>query len=120
MDPREAAPCQPDPDAVEFVRFCYRRRKVGWPELYDEMCAVANRGSFRGLGVDDLGAIGIRLSLFEMASLAALAASVVAEEQALRRGVGARLGVTDRTSAETVDTARPDGPRRFAAAPAGA
>ena len=28
-------------DAVEFIRFCYARRRVGWPELYDEMCAVA-------------------------------------------------------------------------------
>ncbi|MER3417986.1 MAG: hypothetical protein C4343_02495, partial [Chloroflexota bacterium] len=28
-------------EAAEFVRFCYRRRPVGWPELYDEMCAVA-------------------------------------------------------------------------------
>ena len=36
------------PNAIEFVRFCYRRKHVGWPELYDEMCAVANRGLFRG------------------------------------------------------------------------
>ena len=49
MDPRTAATRVPDPDAVEFIRFCYRRRRVGWPELYDEMCAVAARGLFRGL-----------------------------------------------------------------------
>ena len=39
---------------IDFVRFCYRRRRVGWPELYDEMCAVAGRGLFRGYWADDL------------------------------------------------------------------
>ena len=29
----------PTPEAEAFVRFCYQRRRVGWPELYDEMCA---------------------------------------------------------------------------------
>ena len=38
------------PEAEAFVRFCYQRRRVGWPELYDEMCAVATRGLFRGMG----------------------------------------------------------------------
>ena len=38
----------PDGEAMEFVRFCHRRKRVGWPELYDEMCAVASRGLFRG------------------------------------------------------------------------
>src|SRR6185312_60655 len=56
MDPRTAATRVPDPDAVEFIRFCYRRRRVGWPELYDEMCAVAGRGAFRGYSADDLAA----------------------------------------------------------------
>ena len=53
-------------DAVEFIRFCYARRRVGWPELYDEMCAVASRGLFRGGGPDDLATHGIRVGLFEM------------------------------------------------------
>ena len=74
MDPRNAATRDPDPDAIEFVRFCYRRRRVGWPELYDEMCAVAGRGLFRGYGADDLAGIGIGFSLFDMPALAALAA----------------------------------------------
>jgi len=34
---------------------------VAWPELYDEMCAVAGRGLFRGFGSDDLAAHGIGL-----------------------------------------------------------
>jgi len=59
-------------DAIEFVRFCYRRRRVGWPELYDEMCAVAGRGLFRGWGSDELSAEGIGFSLFEMPALAVL------------------------------------------------
>ena len=51
------------PDAIEFVRFCYRRKHVGWPELYDEMCAVADRGLFRGFDVEALSGIGIGLCL---------------------------------------------------------
>src|SRR5690348_9507588 len=56
-------------DAVEFIRFCYARRRVGWPELYDEMCAVASRGLFRGWGPDELSAHGIKFGLFEMVTL---------------------------------------------------
>ena len=70
----------PAPEALEFVRFCYRRRRIGWPELYDEMCAVAGRGLFQGWGAEELAAAGIGLSLFEMPGLAALAARVIAEE----------------------------------------
>ncbi|MFL5641554.1 MAG: hypothetical protein ACJ77V_07925 [Chloroflexota bacterium] len=87
MDPRSAATRAPDPDAIEFVRFCYRRRRVGWPELYDEMCAVAGRALFRGYDADDLSGIGIGFTLFDMPGLAAIAAEIVSEEQAQRRPV---------------------------------
>ena len=87
MVPRTAASGAPHPDAVEFVRFCYHRRRVGWPEIYDEMCAVAGRGLYRGFSADDLGGIGVGFSLFDMPALANLAAKVVAEEVALRRPV---------------------------------
>ena len=87
MEQRSAATGVPDPDAIEFVRFCYRRRRVGWPELYDEMCAVAGRGLFRGYDADDLAGLGIGFSLFDMPALSILASRVVAEEQALRRPV---------------------------------
>lgn len=97
----------PSPDATEFVRYCYRRRKVGWPELYDEMCAVANRGLYRGWGVDDLATAGIGFSLFEMPSLAALVARVVAEEHE-RRLMSRALGVT---AAATVEPPHDDAPR---------
>jgi hypothetical protein len=74
-----------EPAAVDFVRFCYRRRRVGWPELYDEMCAVAGRGLYHGYTVDDLSGIGVGLTLFELPSLAAVVQRVVAEDQERRR-----------------------------------
>jgi hypothetical protein len=80
------SPRAPSPDAVEFVRFCYRRRRVGWPELYDEMCGVAGRGLFRGWGADELSAEGIAFTLFEMPALAALVQRIVAEEHDRRMG----------------------------------
>jgi hypothetical protein len=75
---------QASADAVEFVRFCYRRRRVGWPELYDEMCAVAGRGLYRGWGSDELSAEGIGFSLYEMPALAMLVHRIIAEEQEKR------------------------------------
>jgi hypothetical protein len=86
MQPPVSTPVT-DPDAVEFVRFCHRRRRVGWPELYDEMCAVAARGLFRGYSADDLSGHGIRFGLFDMPALAALTRQVVAAEVAARRPV---------------------------------
>ena len=81
MDPLTADRPQPDPEAIEFIRFCYQRRRVGWPELYDEMCGVAARGLFHGWGAEDLAANGIGLSLFEMPALAALVREVVTEDR---------------------------------------
>jgi hypothetical protein len=91
MASRTAGPEITDPDATEFVRFCYRRRRVGWPELYDEMCAVAARGTFRGMGPDELGGLGIGFSLFDMPALAVLSTRVIAEEQAKRRPVAVAI-----------------------------
>jgi len=79
------APDEGAPEAIDFVRFCYRRRSVGWPELYDEMCAVAGRGLYRGYSSDDLQAIGVGLTLFELPRLAAIVHRVVAEDQDRRR-----------------------------------
>ena len=128
MTPPTAATRVPDPDAAEFIRFCYRRRRVGWPELYDEMCAVAARGLFRGLVVEDLAAHGIGFGLSDMPALASMAARIVSEEQALRRPVAVVItpnepGIENVGTADTETTA-PDrrGERnvRFAAVPAGA
>ena len=129
MEPRYAATRVPDPDAADFIRFCYRRRRVGWPELYDEMCAVAARGLFRGLGVEDLAAHGIGFGLFDMPALATMASGIIAEEQALRRPMGVLIAPTEPASeehqpiaADGVAQARERGgrPVRFAAVPAGA
>jgi hypothetical protein len=81
--------CQPTPEAEAFVRFCYQRRRVAWPELYDEMCAVATRGLFRGMGHDALAEIGVGFSLFETPRLAALVTRIASEEQAARRAARA-------------------------------
>ena len=128
MDPRTAATRVPDPDAVEFIRFCYRRRRVGWPELYDEMCAVAARGLFKGLGTEDLAAHGIGFSLFDMPALAAMSSGIVAEEQALRRPVEVVIAPVEPEVEETEPSVtdqvehggRGERPVRFAAVPAGA
>jgi hypothetical protein len=81
--------CHSTPEAEAFVRFCYQRRRVGWPELYDEMCAVATRGLFRGMGHDALAEIGVGFSLSGTPRLAALVARIVSEEQAARRAARA-------------------------------
>jgi hypothetical protein len=80
---------EPTPEAEAFVRFCYQRRRVGWPELYDEMCAVATRGLFRGMGHDALSEIGVGFSLFRTPHLAELVKRITAEEQAARRAIRA-------------------------------
>lgn len=95
MDPCTSAPGTPDREAAEFVRFCRARRRVGWPELYDEMWIVAGRRLFRGYGFAELGELGIGFSLFETMRLAAIVAAVIADEpQAARRVASpARRGV---------------------------
>lgn len=67
-------------DAAEFVRFCYRQRRVGWPELYDEMCQAASRGAFRGWGPPELAQHGVGFSLFQTPALAQLVVRVLAAE----------------------------------------
>ena len=84
--------CTSTPEAEAFVR-------VGWPELYDEMCAVATRGLFQGMGHDALAEIGIGFSLFETPRLAALVARVAGEEQAARRA--ARVMALEAAQAST-------------------
>jgi hypothetical protein len=101
MEPNSAATRVPDPDAADFIRFCYRRRHVGWPELYDEMCAVAARGLYKGLGTEDLAAHGIGFSLFDMPALAAMSSGIVAEELARRRPVSVVIALSDLAAEET-------------------
>jgi hypothetical protein len=83
-------------EVVAFIRYCYQRRRIGWPELYDEMCGVAARAEFRGMDYERLEALGVRFSLQEMGRLAALAQHVAADERRRRvsdasRAAGAPL-----------------------------
>lgn len=98
-----AAPAPASAEAEAFVRFCYQRRRVGWPELYDEMCAVATRGLFRGMGHDALAEVGVGFSLFETPRLAQLVARIVGEEQAARRA--ARAAAVEAVAIRQVDEA---------------
>ncbi len=87
--------------ALDFVRFCHRRRRVGWPQLYDEMCAVASRGLYHGWGFAELAEHGIAFGLAEMPGLADLV-NQVAREDAERRGrllVGVMAPITMRSDA---------------------
>ena len=83
--PGEPPGDEPSPEAVEFVRFCYRRRPVGWPDLYDEMCAVAARAAFNGWGYAELAEHGIAFTVPGLPRLAALTEAVLAEERAAGR-----------------------------------
>lgn len=69
----------PTPDIAEFIRFCHRRRRVSWPEIYDEMCSVAARREFHGWDNDELARRGITFTLFEMPTLAGWVRAVLAE-----------------------------------------
>jgi hypothetical protein len=68
-------------ECLDFVRFCYRRRRVSWPALYDEMAAVAARGVFHGLGFAELAERGVCFSLPDLPRLAALTEQVMLEER---------------------------------------
>ena len=52
-----------DPVVRDFILFCIQRQGIEWPALYDEMCWVAGRRLFRGLGYADLRKLGLSFSL---------------------------------------------------------
>jgi hypothetical protein len=87
MDSPRAAEDGPSQDTADFVRFCYRRRRARWPELYDEMCAVASRGLYRGWSFPELADHGIGFGLFDMPRMAAVVARVAGEEAERRSRV---------------------------------
>ncbi len=49
--------------AIDFILFCFARRAVDWPLLYDEMCYVASNRLYRGLGYEELREVGLDLTL---------------------------------------------------------
>ena len=82
----------PSPEAEAFVRFCYQRRRVGWPELYDEMCAVATRGLYRGMGTRGAGGDRRRIQpVRDARGWRQLVPRIVTEEQAARRAARAAM-----------------------------
>jgi hypothetical protein len=106
-------------ESLDFVRFCYRRRRVAWPALYDEMCAVASRGAFRGLGYAELSEHGISFCLPDLHQLAALTEQVILEERTSPeplRTEPVRAGTPRAEPAATL--AEAGGAVRLAAAPA--
>src|SRR5688500_2144866 len=111
MDPRTAATRDRDPEAVEFIRLCYRRRRVAWPDPYGEPCARAAQGLSRWLATDDLAAHVIGFSLFDTPALAALAARIVVEEQAARRPMTVVIApVAEGVPVDPVDVPSTDAP----------
>lgn len=62
--------------AREFVRFCFERRPVAWPLLYDEMCNVAGRRLFRDMGYEELREAGVDFTLTGLTQMANLAQEV--------------------------------------------
>jgi hypothetical protein len=103
MDETRPAEVASPPEAVAFVRFCYRRRRATWPELYDEMCAVASRRLYNGWGFAELAEHGIGFGLFDTPALAAMAREVYREDAERR----SRAAAAPAPVAETVAACEP-------------
>lgn len=86
----------PPPEVVAFIRYCHRRRGAAWPELYDEMCAVAARREFNGWDHAQLAARGLTFSLLEMPRLANWSRAVLAGMAEQRETDGHRGPTTAR------------------------
>jgi hypothetical protein len=66
-----------DPIVRDFILFCLERQGKGWPALYDEMCWVAGRRLFRGLGYADLRQRGLSFSLANIDDTIRLVDSII-------------------------------------------
>lgn len=62
--------------AIEFIAFCFNRRSVDWPLLYDEMCYVAGNRLYKGLGYDELREAGLDFTLSGLARTSRVATEV--------------------------------------------
>jgi hypothetical protein len=62
--------------AIEFITFCYQRDRREWPRLYDEMCYVASKRLYRGLGYDELKDAGVDLTFIGVTKLSRIAKEV--------------------------------------------
>ena len=75
--------------AIDFISFCFARRKVEWPLLYDEMCYVASNKLYRGLGYLELREAGLDLTLGGLVRTSRIANEVTRE---MRTGTGQLRG----------------------------
>ncbi|MGH2500119.1 MAG: hypothetical protein ACRDF0_08545 [Candidatus Limnocylindria bacterium] len=62
--------------AIEFIVFCFRRRAVEWPLLYDEMCNVAGTRLYKGLGYEELKGAGLDFTLAGLARTSRITSEV--------------------------------------------
>jgi hypothetical protein len=62
--------------AIEFIAFCFQRRSVGWPQIYDEMCYVAGNRLYKGVGYDELREAGLDFTLSGLARTSRVTAEV--------------------------------------------
>lgn len=108
--PRRALGAEvPPAEVAEFIRFAYRRRRVGWPEIYDDMCAVAARREFRGWDHARLAEAGLTFSLQDSPRLAAWVRAVLPRTSPGGPAVSMRGGEVvedDRTATPRMTAAR--------------
>jgi hypothetical protein len=69
--------------AIDFIAFCFERKGADWPVLYDEMCFVAGKRLYRGLGYDELKEAGLDFTLAGLARTSRLTNEVT---KRLRQG----------------------------------
>lgn len=70
-----------DPVVRDFILFCIQRQGNTWPALYDEMCWVAGRRLFRGLGYADLRKLGLSFSLTSLDDTIKMVDTIVAQSE---------------------------------------
>ena len=69
--------------AIDFITFCFERKGADWPTLYDEMCFVASKRLYRGLGYEELKDAGLDFTLAGLARTSRLTNEVT---KRLRQG----------------------------------
>jgi hypothetical protein len=74
--------------AIDFIAFCFERKGADWPVLYDEMCFVASKRLYRGLGYEELKEAGLDFTLAGLARTSRLTNEVT---KRLRQGALAAI-----------------------------
>ena len=74
--------------AIDFIAFCFERSQREWPRLYDEMCHVASKKLYRGLGYDELKDAGVDLTFSGMSKLSRISKEVTRQLGTAQRSGG--------------------------------